>query len=68
MKTLLDFLAMGGYAEYVWSAYGLVAIFLIAQWFFPWRRWRQFMQQQTLDHATAKAVLPKKVANNESYP
>lgn len=29
--SLTDFLHMGGYAAYVWSAYGIVAIVLIAQ-------------------------------------
>jgi heme exporter protein D len=29
MKAILDFLSMGGYAAYVWSALGLTAVVLI---------------------------------------
>lgn len=38
---MAEFLAMGGYAFFVWSAYGLVAVVLIGNAVVPWRRhWR----------------------------
>lgn len=44
MIAIQDFLHMGGYATYVWSAYSAVFIFLITQWFLPWRRWRNYLK------------------------
>lgn len=38
---LTDFLAMGGYAAYVWSAYGLAAAVLIALLVQSWRSARR---------------------------
>jgi len=32
METIKHFLQMGGYAFYVWSAYGSVLMFLLLQW------------------------------------
>jgi len=40
------FFHMGGYGFYVWSAYGSVFIFLSAQWFISWRRWKLYLRQQ----------------------
>lgn len=37
---MADFLAMGGYAFFVWSAYGLVAVVLIGNAAVPWWRHR----------------------------
>jgi heme exporter protein D len=34
---LNDFLAMGGYARYVWPAYGLTAVVLLVNWVFARR-------------------------------
>jgi heme exporter protein D len=41
MSTLAPYFAMGGYAAFVWPAYGLSAITLggLAGW--SWRRYRQ---------------------------
>jgi heme exporter protein D len=41
MSTLAAYFAMGGYAAFVWPAYGLSAITLggLAGW--SWRRYRQ---------------------------
>ena len=50
MNTLLDFLHMGGYGFYVWGSYGSVLIFLLSQWFFPWRRWQRYLKQQNSSH------------------
>ena len=38
-----DFLAMGGYAVYVWSSYALTLVVLIGNWVFPLRRRRQLI-------------------------
>jgi heme exporter protein D len=38
---LTDFLAMGGYAAYVWPAYGLAAVVLIALLVQSWRSARR---------------------------
>ena len=35
---LQNFLNMGGYAEFVWSAYGLTAVVLVANWWAARRR------------------------------
>lgn len=34
-----DFFAMGGYAAYVWSAFGLTAVVLAGNWFLARRRY-----------------------------
>ena len=39
---MAEFLAMGGYAFFVWSAYGLVAVVLIGNAAVPWWRHRRF--------------------------
>ena len=38
---MAEFLAMGGYAFYVWSAYALVLIVLIGNAVVPWWRHRR---------------------------
>lgn len=38
MTALERFFAMGGYAAFVWPAYGVAAIVLIG---FFWQRWRR---------------------------
>ena len=38
---MTDFLAMGGYAPYVWSAYGFAAVVLIALFVQSWRSARR---------------------------
>jgi heme exporter protein CcmD len=45
---LLQFLYMGGYGGYVFSAYGSVIVLLFLQWFIPWRRWRRYAKQQRM--------------------
>lgn len=40
-----DFLAMGGYAVWVWSAYGLTAVILLANVIAAGRRYRQAMDR-----------------------
>ncbi|HSC47614.1 MAG TPA: heme exporter protein CcmD [Gammaproteobacteria bacterium] len=41
MNSLQDFLHMGGYAVYVWPAYGLAALVMIANAVLPLRRLRK---------------------------
>lgn len=48
ITALLNFLHMGGYGFYVFSAYGSVLAFLLAQWFFPWRRLQKYLHEQNL--------------------
>ena len=36
--NLTDFLAMGGYASYVWSAFGVTALCLLWEVLTVWRR------------------------------
>lgn len=43
-EQLVNFVSMGGYGFYVWSAYGSVLAFLFTQWFFPWRRWQKYLR------------------------
>ena len=40
MENFSDFLAMGGYAAYVWSSYGLTAAVLAGLWIAASRRRR----------------------------
>lgn len=47
MNALMNFLYMGGYGSYVFTAYGSVLTLLGLQWFISWRRWHQFSQQHT---------------------
>ncbi|MDP6342259.1 MAG: heme exporter protein CcmD [Alphaproteobacteria bacterium] len=41
MAGLGDFLAMGGYAGYVWPAFGAALVVLALLWLFSVRGWRQ---------------------------
>lgn len=38
-----QFFSMGGYAFYVWTAYGLMAIVLLINLVLPWRRKSEVM-------------------------
>ena len=42
---MAEFLAMGGYAWYVWPAYGVTAIVLIANLLLPLRHRRRLLRQ-----------------------
>jgi heme exporter protein D len=41
--SLGEFLSMGGYAEYVWSSYGIATVVLVANIVIPVRRHRQMI-------------------------
>lgn len=45
MDALAHFLAMGGYARFVWPAYGLAAVLLLGMAVQSYRAWRR---QQSL--------------------
>ena len=51
MKNILDFFHMHGYGFYVWSAYGLVIIFLLMQIIRPWMRWHRYVKKERLNHS-----------------
>lgn len=48
MNSLADFFAMGGYAFYVWTAYGVCFIVLLANLLLPIIRRKQFLRQLAL--------------------
>ena len=43
--TLAEFFHMGGYAFYVWTAYGITALVMIANIILPWQRHKQLRAQ-----------------------
>lgn len=43
--SLQSFLAMGGYAIYVWPAYGVFFIVLLIDWFAPQFRRRRLLRE-----------------------
>jgi len=47
INNIQQFFYMNGHGVYVFSAYGCVLLFLMAQWFFPWRQWRRFLLKQS---------------------
>lgn len=47
-ESLIEFLRMGGYAEYVWSSYGIALIVVIGNIVWPWLRHRQ-VRRRILD-------------------
>ena len=46
-----EFLAMGGYASFVWSSYGLTAIVLWLNWYLPRRTHQQNLRQLKRRHS-----------------
>jgi len=45
MKSLHEFLTMGGYAVYVWPAYGITAAVMILNAWLPGRRLRKTLDE-----------------------
>lgn len=43
--NLAEFIAMGGYAPYVWSAYGIAAVVLVVNVLAPLHRRRQLLEE-----------------------
>jgi heme exporter protein D len=48
INALKHFFDMGGYSFYVWTAYGSVGLYLFAQWYIPWRRWKKHLQHHQI--------------------
>jgi heme exporter protein D len=46
--SIQEFFAMGGYAFYVWTSYGLTLIVLLANIVIPILQRKQFLRQQAL--------------------
>lgn len=46
--SLRAFLDMGGYAWYVWPAYGITALVLLANLLWPWLQRKQLLRQWLL--------------------
>ena len=42
---MIEFLKMGGYATYVWSSYGIVAIVLFLNVISSWRRYQSLLRR-----------------------
>ena len=53
MSEIARFFDMGGYAGYVWSAYGLVLAVFAANVAGPWLRQRRLLRRLA-DHASAE--------------
>ena len=53
MSALESWFAMGGYAGFVWPAYGLAAVVLGALALFSWRRHRRSFAMLTSLHRRA---------------
>jgi heme exporter protein D len=45
MKSLHEFLTMGGYAAYVWSSYGIALIVMLANAIQPGRQLRRILKE-----------------------
>jgi heme exporter protein D len=45
MNGLREFLAMGGYAAYVWPAYAVFVVVLVADWLAPAFRRRRLLRE-----------------------
>lgn len=57
INSLLNFFYMGGYGDYVWSAYGIVAIVLIGILFSTIKWERRLLhreeKEKTINHASS---------------
>ncbi len=62
---MVEFLAMGGYAEYVWSAFGLAIVTLIFNVLSARRRMRIVLEKATLNRARHENRARRKRAQTE---
>jgi heme exporter protein D len=62
--SLQSFLAMGGYAAYVWPAYGVFFAVLLIDWFAPQLRRRRLLRE--LRARLARQAARKPPANRPS--
>ena len=51
MKSWDEFLSMGGYAAYVWPAYGIAVLVVLANAVLPGRRLRRQLQALRRKHS-----------------
>ena len=51
MKSVQEFWEMGGYAAYVWPAYAMAALVVIANAVLPWLRHRRLLAELRRDAA-----------------
>lgn len=45
MKSLHEFLTMGGYAAYVWSSYGIALVIMLINAILPGRQLRHMLKE-----------------------
>ena len=45
LKTSIDFFLMGGYALYVWPAYGITFFIIGLNIYYPWRAYKAFSKK-----------------------
>ncbi len=50
---MIEFIQMGGYAAYVWSSYGIVAVVLCLNLYFSRRRHQAILQRLKKLHTTS---------------
>lgn len=55
MKSWHEFLTMGGYAAYVWPAYGIAALVLILNALLPRRRLRRQLHELKQRHSGGRS-------------
>jgi heme exporter protein CcmD len=63
---MAEFLAMGGYAEYVWSVFGLAVVTLIYNVLSARRRMRVVLEKVTLNMARHEARARRKQMQAEN--
>jgi heme exporter protein D len=66
MQAMTDYLNMGGYAAFIWPAYGAAALILIIFAVDSWRRVRQ--AEQALRRLEAEATRPAGSARRTATP
>ena len=61
MQSISEFFAMGGYAGYVWSAYGVAALILIGLLVMSWKD----LRARLAEVAALEAASPRRRAQAE---
>ncbi len=51
---MMEFLKMGGYAGYVWSSYGIVAVVLVLNMYFSWKHHQDVLRRLKQLHTKAE--------------
>lgn len=55
--TFANFISMGGYGLYVWSAYAIVAVILLANLAMSYWHFKQIFRNKIVSHS-AKLIIP----------